>query len=291
MKRVMITTVTIAAFFLCAHRSASAMAEFCPASLQYERVGAESVRTVPGDIYGFELLALGPRTIASSTLAFDTSTGWFTVNVPRVTLLEKDRHVSGVWGTFTRRDYVSPVLYVRFPKAAVVSHAWVLAAATRSDSPVQCDPILQRTQLIGVDRGAQASAAPKSVGTLDPKDDEELSTPPQAASLIIAASPSKVLETGACDLPFTDAMVQRQALPQYPTIMRELGARETSSTIEVAIAADGTLRDAWVVGPSGYEAADDASLAAARYSTYEAARAYCRPVPSTYYFRVTFDPN
>lgn len=72
--------------------------------------------------------------------------------------------------------------------------------------------------------------------------------------------------------------------------MREVAAGEAITTIQLAIGADGTLQDAWVNGPSGYEAADAASLAAARASTYEAAMAYCRPVRSEYYFRVDFDP-
>jgi hypothetical protein len=292
MKRVILAAFIGAALFVFAYRPAHAAVEFCPATLQYERVDPH--------LYGFELSALGPRTITSATLAFDTSGGWFTVDVPGVSLIAKERHYVSASGPLIRKEYVAPEFYARFPIAVSVSRAWVFTAATQSDTlfgwdkagTVQCDPSPQEVQLIGLDRPApRATLSPAALFKRDPQDGNMLSRPPAASALIIDAKQSKPLESATCAQPFQDAMVKLQAVPEYPIIMRELGAGRTTSTIQVAIAADGTLSDAWVVDGSGYEAADAASLAAARNSTYEGARAYCKPVPGEYYFRVTFEPN
>jgi len=301
MKRMMIAALLGAVFFLCSHRPAYALSEFCPATLRYEAVGPQSAANVPAALYGFELSALGPRTIASAALSFDTSGGWYSVKVPSVTLSAKQRRYTGPSSTFIRQDYVSPVLYLQFPKPVSVAHAWVFSTATQGDSQfgwdkdgtVECSPMTQGGHLISIDRGASTPPAPKppEMYNLDSKDGDTLRTSPQAGAVVIAASPVQALENRACNLPFKDAMVERPAIPQYPAILRAAGVGETTTTIQVAIAADGTLRDAWVADPSGYPAADAASLASARYSTYEAARAYCRPVPSIYYFFVEFDPN
>lgn len=292
-----IAAVVATVLFFGLHRPASAMVEFCPATLRFQRIGPESEKALPGALYGFELSALGPRTITSATLAFDTSGGWFTVDVPGVTLNEKDRHYSSATASLVRRDYVAPILYVRFPTAVSVSRGWVYNATTQRDSifgwdtagTVQCDPAPQQVQLISLDRpNSRPAVSLTALYKLDPRDDDMLSQ--RSGAVIIDAKPSKPLENFACTEPFRNAMVKLVAAPQYPTILREVGAGEVAATIQLAIGADGMLQDAWVAGASGYEAADAASLAAARASTYEAARAYCRPVRSEYYFYVEFDP-
>lgn len=296
MKRVLLAAVIAAAFFLVLHRPASAMAEFCPAQLNYERVGPDSAKDQPGALFGFNLSALGPRTITSAKLAFDTSAGWYTLDVPAMTLVEKDRHYSAPWVTFIRHDYVSPVLYVRFPQSLSIRHAWVYTAAASNDGAfgwqaqgtVMCDP--------------PAAASPNEVKrlvpgherhpyVLDPKDEDGLSNAPSRLSLILAASPSKALESSNCAVPFRYATVKRQVTPEYPDSARGAISGESMTSVEVAIRADGSLADAWVWGPSGFTPLDDASVLAARDSTYEGGRAYCKAVPGGYFFRVMFDPN
>ncbi len=309
MKRVILAAVIAAALFAFGQRPAQAMVEFCPATLSYARVGSEtalireqSSKDATGkaspqtsSVYGLQLGAFGTRTITQAALAFDTSDGWYTIDVPGIALSEKDRHYTAPWVSFTRRDYVSPVFYVHFPHAVTVRHAWVVHAAAKDDDAfgwasqgtVTCD--------------AYAAASPQQTGripflamgspyTLDPEDEEHLSAPPSSASLIISATPSAPLKTAACAEPFRVATVKTEAQPHYPrTLMGP--ASQISTAVEVAINADGTLADAWIWGPSGFSAFDDEALRTAKASSYTGSAAYCEPVPGFYFFRVTFDPN
>ena len=209
MNRAIIMAVTIAAIFVYTHRPASAMVEFCPAALQYERVGSntrlvrqQSSRDLIGksatetsSLYGLELTAFGPRTITHAALTFDTSGGWYTVNVPALTLVEKDRHYTGPSSTFAREDYVSQIFYVRFPQAIDVRHGWVSAAAAQGDSQfdwdkqgtVQCSPAPRRLRLIAV-ASINAHARDEvddNLYKLDPKDIDPLSAVPQQTSDVL----------------------------------------------------------------------------------------------------------
>ena len=295
MKRVLLAAVIAAAFFLVLHRPASAMAEFCPAQLNYERVGPDSAKDQPGALFGFDLSALGPRTITSAKLAFDTSAGWYTVDVPGLPISEKDRHYSSATVSFVRHDWVSPKLYVRFPQAVQVNHAWVYNAQALNDGPfgwqaqgdVICDPPAAASP-------EQAQRFPNVVRRfykLADADSDGLSEPPSAKTVTLAATASKALESANCTDPFREATVKKQVVPQYPDILRGSGAGRATVSVEVAIKSDGTLADAWVWGPSGRQAFDDSALRAAKISTYAGARAYCSAVPGRYFFRVTFDPN
>jgi TonB family protein len=291
MKPVVSAAVICAAFFLSAHRPASAMAEFCPAELSYKAVGSESATPQTAQLYGFHLSALTARTI-DATLAFDTSAGWFTVQVPQTRLSPKVTHYIGEL-TFVERDYLSPKMYVRFPEAVLVNHAWTYSAATLNDGAgwqqkgtVICPPPsdLSPDQKRRTPKGRQTTM-------IDPKDDDRLSDPPDAASMLLAAQPSKALESAACAEPFRLASVLNQIAPNYPDSMldRELG--RTTVSVEIALTPEGRPRDVWLRVSSGYQAFDDAALNAAKLSTYQGARSYCQPVPGRYLFNVTFDPK
>lgn len=299
MKRVIIGMLMSAALFACMHRAASAMAEFCPAVLEYQRAGSGEALTNDADngatqapsapLYAFELQALGARTITNATLAFDTTGGWFTVSVPATTLTVKERHYTGPSSTFVRRDYVSQMMYARFPDAVSIRHAWVYVAMASGDGAfgwqakgaVQCDPPPAPSPHQPAKRNFHA------VYRLDPKD-QDLAVMPSATSLVLAANTSKALENTDCAEPFRNATTKSQAQPRYPLAMRGFSGRATT-TVEVAINSDGVLEDAWVWGPSGFSPFDDAALSAAQNTTYTGARAYCRPVPGSYFFRVTFE--
>lgn len=296
MKRVIVTAFIVASFFLALHRPASALAEFCPATLNYARVGPDSAKDEPGDLFGFNLSALGTRTITSATLAFDTSAGWYTLDVPAATLSVKERHYTSPWVAFVRHDYVSPNFYARFSQNVKINHAWVYSASAQNDAAfgwqaqgtVLCDPppAASPAQARGL-----IPAHDRQIYTLDPKDDDHLSSPPSRMSMILAATPSKPLETEDCAVPFRDATVKEQVTPAFPESMYEQPVGKSTTSVEVAIKPDGGLMDAWVWGPSGVTMFDDAGLRAARMSAYEGARSYCRDVPGRYFFRVTFEPN
>lgn len=292
MKRVIIGALIGVTFFLCAHRPASAMFESCPAVLGYQAVGQTNNSDVPTAWYGFELIALGPRTITSATLAFDTSAGWFTLSVPAVAVTQNDRHYSGPSGTITHHDYVSQVMYAKFASAIIIRHAWVYSAAATDDAfgwqargLVQCEPrgAPSDEQQRGVPNNVHGMFAP------DPNDDG-LSALPSKTSLILVPKVSKTLEENAsCTEPFRDAAVKKQAEAQFPDTMAGMinGGRATSSVM-IAVGGDGSIADAWLWASSGYAPLDAASLAAAKSSTYIGARAYCRAVPGIYRLNVTF---
>jgi TonB family protein len=291
MNRVIVTALIAAAFFLALHRPAFAITEFCPADLTYKAVGADEGTPKNAQLYGFDLSALTARKIAAS-LAFDTTAGWYTVDLPDVQLVPKVRHYNGDF-SYVETDYLSPKIYVRFPQPLMVMHGWLLWASATGDGmgweakgAVACPPPPDSSpdQEKRIPKGAKAY-------TVDAKDDDHLSAPPDAWSTLLAAQPSKPLATTDCSEPFREAAVQNQVTPDYPTIMRGSGAGAAAVAVTVALNGNGTLHDAWVKVSSGYAAFDAAALAAAKASTYSGARSYCQPVPGSYLFRVTFDPN
>lgn len=301
MKRVFLAAFIGVTFFLCALRPASATAEFCPAMLDYQRTGASETLpsreaspsgngAIPAPLYGFELTALDTRTITNATLAFDTTAGWFTVRVPMVTLAEKDRHYTGPSSTFVRRDYVSPLMYVRFPDAVTIRHAWVYSASASGDGAygwqakgvVPCDPPPAPSQ--------KQTAKYSSPYRLDPKDEDPVGMP-GTNSVLLPANPVKPLEDDNCGLPFSNATAKDVARPRYPPALRGAVFGRATTAVEVAIGADGTLADAWIWAPSGFRPFDEEALRAAKNTTYSGARSYCRAVPGLYLFRVTFAPN
>lgn len=291
MKRVLLAAFIAAAFFLALHRPASAATEFCPGQLRYKAVAPASFASQPQQTYGFEISALTARGIGSATLAFDTSSGWYTVDVPDTELTGKVRHYTGNL-SFEERDYVSPQMYVRFPQAVSVNHAWLYSAIATGDGlgwqqqgTVLCPP--------PPDASSQEKRRfPKrGKGMMLDHADDHLSDPPNATSVVLTAKASKALASTDCPEPFSDATVQDQAAPQYPEAMRGSATSDAAVGVEVAISPDGTVRDTWVRASSGYAAFDTASVAAAKRSTYKGAVSYCQAVPGTYMFDVFFDPN
>lgn len=297
MNRVFTAAFIAAALLLLSHRPAHAMVEFCPAQLEYERVGKEPDKNGPSALYGLELTALGARTITSATIAFDTNNGWFTLTVPTLALAEKDHHYANSLSSFTRHDWVSPVLYARFPQEVQIARAWVYGASAQNDGPfgwqglgpVSCPPPpdMSPEQQKRYRRPAVRRMRDKAYELENP---DALNAAPAANSVVLAATASKPLESSDCPVPFQDAEVRSQAQPQFPNGMEGmLGDGMTS--VEVALSPDGTLRDAWVWGPSGSDSYDLSAVRAARISRYSGARSYCMAVPSAYFFDVTFTPN
>lgn len=285
MNRAALATIACAVLFGLGHRQALATVEFCPATLAIRPVGAHVANDAPGHVFGFQLSAYGPRTVLAE-LAFDTDKGWFTADPDAVDLGEKDRRYEGSFA-FVRREWTSPVMYVRFPIDVVISHAWVHTALSRGDAfgwsnegIVECAPA-----------GAPwtAPAAPKGPPVSTATNADDLSAAPGAGSTIILARASAPLESTHCAQPFADATVTMQAQPNFPDSARPLRLPPWTSDVTVAIRADGTLADAWISAPSGSQALDDAALAAARKSAYKNAIGYCQAVPAMYLFRVTFD--
>lgn len=276
MKRTLLSILIAALMFLGLHRPASAMVEFCPARLNYAKAG-------PG-LYGFDLSAASARTITESTLTFDTSSGWYNVSVPSIELTEKDRRYSGPSSTFVRRDFVSPVLYVRFPQAITVNHGWVSSASGKN-----CDPAARRMRIIqvaSVDMTASDYFA-DGLYRVNPRDADPLSASPQAASVVLKAATATPSLTANCAKAFEPALVSQVVRGQFPDASY---SGRVVTTVEIALDANGKLANAQIWGPSGIPDFDKASLQSATGSRYTGARAYCKPAPATYLFRVEYDP-
>jgi hypothetical protein len=261
---------------------AEARVEFCPASLRIEAVG-EGPAKRPAVTFGFELVALGPRTL-DATIAFDTDAGWFTATVPPVTLTERDRHYNGPSNGFVDPEWVSPTTSVRFPKSVRVLHAWVSTALAIGDTfgwssqgPVPCSPF----------PNGDVSAGLRGNDRVKLDEEDRLNAEPSRASPIVDAQQSAALAGVECARPFSDATVSNQVGPAYSGILAAEGAGGDTGII-VAIGADGQLKDAWVWAPSGQKQFDDATLTAAKKSTYRAGIAYCKPVPGMYLFWASF---
>lgn len=219
MKRTLLSISIAALMFLALHRTASAMVEFCPAHLNYAKAG-------PG-LYGFDLSAASARTVTSTTLLFDTSAAWYSVGVPNVALVEKDRPYTGPSSSFVRRDYVSPVMYVHFPQPLTVKHAWVASA-----SGTRCDPVQRRLRVIKV----ASSLLPATDYFADdryhmsPQDEDPLSSPAQKASVVLEAAPASSGISG-CGKPFDGALVSQAARGEFPEVQY---TKRLVTTVEIA---------------------------------------------------------
>jgi len=276
----------LAVIVFCAVGRCEARVEFCPASLRMEAVGEGPAKRADA-MFGFELVALGPRTV-SATIAFDTDGGWFTAVVPPVTLTERDRHFNGPSNGFVDPEWISPTTYVRFPNPVRVNHAWVSTALATGDGfgwsvqgPVECSP----------DPNGDIRPGLRSTERIKLYDEDRLNAQPARGAVVIDARPSAALAHADCAHPFSDATVlDHAAVPNYTGILAAEGAGGDAGII-VAIGADGILKDAWVWAPSGQEQFDDATLAAAKKTTYKAGTAYCKPVPGVYLFWTTFEGN
>lgn len=293
MKRVLFASAFLCAFFAIGCAGARAEVEFCPAQLNYKPVAPQTGKAA---LYGFNLSALGPRTIAAAKLAFDTSAGWFTLDLSPMPLQEKVRHYTGPSDSFTRKDWITPVMYARFPHAVEVTHAFVYNIAVTGDGAfgwqqkglVTCAPPAAPS----AEQLKKIPARKRQEVVLDPKDEDALDAPPSPQSLILAAAQSTALEASDCTEPFRSGTVEEQAQPQYPQVMQDSAFwGDAQTAVEIALNPDGGLAGAWVWAPSGYTPFDDAALRAAKLSRYSGGRAYCKPVPSLYLFRVTFRSN
>lgn len=302
MNRVVLRLAILVALIALSDARARALTEICPAQLEISAVPASGQATTePATLFGFALTAMGPRSV-SGKLAFDTSAGWFTADVPSVVLAEKDRHYTSILGRWNIPSWVSPVMYVQFPKPVTLNHSWLFSAAAKSDGDFGweksgtfvCPPppgplaIFGRKAIsITTSRLAGASRT-FEMPALDPRDVDALSATPQPGASKLTAKYTTPLETATCAKPFADAVTTMLVSPAYPENLRSSGASRQIG-IGVAIDANGKLADSWIWAPSGLAAFDQAALASAQFQRYTGAVSYCRPVPALYDTWVMFD--
>ncbi len=219
---------------LCATQRADALYAFCPADVRIIPAGADAAAK-----FGFELTALGPRSV-SAVIAFDTTDGWFTAAVPQTSLTEKDRHYKGPSSEFNMRDWISPVMYVQFPKPVTIVHRWVMSAQATGDQfgwaaqgSVLCEPYSDGN-------GEQLPSGAKFPFTTSDDVDLPKSSGLVPPFLVITAQSSTSLKSSNCATPFTQAAPLQLVQPKDLTPPR----LPETTVIEVAIKPDGTQADA-----------------------------------------------
>lgn len=281
MKRAPLFAVFFAALFLSMHR-ALALYEFCPTDIRSAPVAPKTDGSAT--IYGFQLTALGPRS-ATATIAFDTDAGWFTAQVPTTTLVQKDRHYVGKFSEFTLRDWVSPTMYLQFAQPVNIRQRWVLHAAATGDQfgwaaqgDVTCEPYSGGA-------GEYLPASPSFEFTT--KDLDPISQTPPSGATVIKAQTSAALKKPDCANPFQNAGIAAMAQVHNLTPSR---TPEVTAVI-VAVKDDSTVADAWIWGPSGDNASDQAALTAAKNSSYRAGRMYCQAAPGFYFMTIRYSPR
>ena len=303
MKRVTFFLAFICGIFALTTQNAQALAEFCPARLALKAVASTASTTRgPASLFGFELSAMGPRSVGA-TLAFDTSGGWFTATVPPVALTESDMHYTEMFGKLTLPEWDSPVMYARFPSRVTIAHAWVYSAAATGDGDFgwekqglfACPPPAPGMERLKTTKTIAVGTSRMTGGTrlfeepqLDIKDVEPLGAVPSPASTQFKVVRSRQLQAAACSRPFADATARRMVVPEYPAAQRTSLVSGLTG-IEVAVNGDGSLIDSWVWASSGVQQFDAAALGAVRESTFVGAVAYCNPVPALYNYYILFD--
>lgn len=282
MKTAVVMCAAVAAFAVATTCRAGAATEFCPARLTGTYI---KERTQAALVHYYHLQALSPRLVEATILA-DTDQGWFVWSL-QPTQLTPTRFATTT-PDFTNAFYVaeSPELSVSFPSAVSVRRAWVVAARTRGTASFGWDA-----------RGVVACAPPDFVATSAPVTQTTQRSPrpgdptPAPAPPTAVATPTTAQFTTACEHPFEAAKVVSPARPDFPESLRESGlTHRVISLVYVAVDYKGNLADAWIFASSGYHAADQEALRAARLSHYEAPTSYCRAVGGTYLFRADFMP-
>jgi hypothetical protein len=262
-----------------AMQRADALYEFCPVDVRIMPAGAD-----PAAKFGFELAALGPRNV-SAVIAFDTTGGWFTAAVPQAVIAEKDRHYKGPSSEFIMRDWVSPVMYVQFPKPVNILHRWILSAQASGDQfgwaaqgNVLCEPYTDGN-------GIQLPSGGRLPFTTT--DGDEVPKGSASSVPVIAAQSSQALKSGSCAKPFTQAAPLHLVQPKDLTPPRV----PLTTVIEAAVKPDGTLADTWVWGPSGDQVFDASRLDEVKRDTFKAGSAYCEPAAGFYFLTFAFAPR
>jgi TonB family protein len=288
LKKVIILCCLSGGFALAGVGRALALTEYCPAEAgTFHPIDA----TGPATLYAFALHAEGPRSVSGS-LVFKTNAGWFVTNVPPTVLAAHVYHYGSAWVSFSRTQYESAPLYVRFFEPLTIEYAYMAGAETTGDptfgwdtrGAVTCAPRVKPLAPFVHEYGGRDVTPVVS----DPRTD--LDTQPASGGAVMTASSTSEPDPSTCTQAPVDATIAKPLSPDFP--LSERSRRAPGQTIiAVAISARGTIDDAWVYYPSGSQALDDAALASAKRSKYTAGSAFCQPVPGVFLYQAEFMPD
>lgn len=276
--------------FLASLTRAQATSEYCPARLlAYHESSGGGPAT-----YAFVLSAASTR-IVHGTLLAQTDAGWFTIPFTDTRIAAYDEHYHNAYIHWSRTEYYSPVMYVRFPQNARLIRWTVLQAQSSGDKVFHWDQKgavtcrLQTSDAENVE--SPETSAPSALGAIreGPAPYDLLRAPGPSDAMLTPAAADVTANT-QCSKPFDAVVATTKLSPRLPANVGGLN-QALMTIVEVAVSADGAPDDAWIYQPSGVPALDDAVLAAARGSTYRAARSFCEPSPGFYRFVITFQPG
>lgn len=288
MRRVLLgAAIFLTCMALQTHR-ASALAEFCPA--QIEHVQPADAAKAPAAVYRFTLAAEGVRSV-NGTAMIDTDHGWYTVDFPLTALTLHTIAYSGPTIKYTEASFYSDALYVQFPQPVTVVSEFVSKARATGDPAFGWDP--KGLVACSAPAGLEAARAP-SKPSRDPlvAQPQNLPTPrpyDPASDTTLRAVPSVAPGSETCAHPFAHAVVTRAVSPRWP--MGYAISQPLEVLTKVLVNADGTLADASILQPSGFDVFDDAAIASAKASRYAAGTAFCEPAPGYYVFKAEFSPR
>jgi TonB family protein len=266
-----LTALTVLLFFGLAQRAQAK--DFCAASLYLKAVGGNDTLN-KNTLFGFTLNAGAPKTISNAILAFETQTGWYSATVREASTGPTTNHFIERDGTHrAMQAWASPVMYLQFPQPVSLMNAFLLGANGQACPP---QPRWQPATQV---------RAPATIR--DPQYPDATTLPPQTGNMILKPKLAKPFYNTNSAQPFRSAGVQTQVPPDYPEDAALHGAHGTSQVL-VTINADGSLAEATLFQSSGEIVLDEATLKAARETTYQSAVAYCQPVPGSYLFKSTF---
>jgi hypothetical protein len=253
--------ICAAGLVLVCRAKADALTELCPAGIYWAPTLPATVDGRAGGI-AYQLVADGPRTIASATIVADTDGGWYSWDVADIPL--------AVGTAKTRAE--SALLAVDFPKVVFVRHAWLINAKTSGDTLFGWDAL-----------GKVACGLPTF-----PSSANRAEKPRDSTGLRhVAATPIAPLFTSDCAHPFVSAQVTHPVRPDYP---RGAPPMEYASQIEVLVGDHDNLISAWIYRSSGNHLIDANALAAALASSYKSGTSYCQKANGYYNFRADFQP-
>jgi TonB family protein len=255
--------------------SARADTEYCPA-----RATQLTPTSTASATFGYHIQALSARTI-DATIVADTDRGWYTWNAAAAPLLVVyiTAYMDGRAAGYEVAE--SPPLTVAFPQPLHVLRAWVVTATSTGD------------KAFGWDKdGAVACDVPDFI---DAYALDELTTRPSSRNAsspppaVVATPTSAPFPPATCAHPFLPVRIRDAIDPVFPRSVHQ-GDYGGRADVRLALAVDefGSLTDFGVMSSSGLTAFDQATLEAAKASSYLPAVSYCRQVKGIFIFRATF---
>ena len=280
MKGAIFFAALLAAVFVFGSR-ASAYTEYCPADVNIWPVGVEQGQATT--LYSVTLSALTPRSVQGTIVLGSGDGKWYSAPFEKERIEPIDVAWKDRYARFTRKEPMSPVVYLRFDSPIVVEHAY-LRTGTVSDEkilgwdgdehacPLDEKPVVRKNralEMVAGPPGANATPSPASL-VLRPHG-------------IVAPGPTD------CPKPFEDA---KAVSPARPVLLNDFSAAnigQAETFVQVALSETGSVDDAWIWRQSGNDAYDRAALQAAKLSKYSPPRAFCKNTAGMYMFLVEYE--